>query len=99
MVMGRGYVGCRTISNVLVTAVDNSAVVDKLTAALAGGPAVLPLSGEDPRAGELRAAMAPDEPTLPGTAVVVATSGSTGVPKGVELSADALAASADATHA
>jgi len=82
-----------------VTAVDNSAVVDKLAAALAGGPAVLPLSGEDPRAGELRAAMAPDEPTLPGTAVVVATSGSTGVPKGVELSADALAASADATHA
>lgn len=43
--------------------------------------------------------MAPDEPTLPGTAVVVATSGSTGAPKGVELSASALSASAVATHA
>lgn len=43
--------------------------------------------------------MAPEEPTLPGTAVVVATSGSTGAPKGVELSADALRASAAATHA
>lgn len=44
-------------------------------------------------------AMAPDRPTLPGTAVVVATSGSTGAPKGVELSASALTASATATHA
>lgn len=83
----------------LVTAVDNSAVVDNLFAALEGGPAVLPLSADDPRAGELLAAMAPDQPTLPGTAVVVATSGSTGVPKGVELSAAALSASAAATHA
>ena len=99
VVMGRGYAGCSTISNVLVTAVDNSTVVDNLAAALDGGPAVLPLSGDDPRAGELLAAMAPDEPTLPGTAVVVATSGSTGVPKGVELSASALSASAAATHA
>jgi O-succinylbenzoic acid--CoA ligase len=79
--------------------VDNSEIVAALDAALDGGPAVLPLSAGDPRAGELRAAMAPDEPTLPGTAVVVATSGSTGVPKGVELSAAALTASATATHA
>lgn len=79
--------------------VDNSAIVVALEAALDGGPAVLPLSATDPRAGELRTAMAPAEPTLPGTAVVVATSGSTGVPKGVELSAAALKASADATHA
>jgi O-succinylbenzoic acid--CoA ligase len=84
---------------VLLTPVDNSAIVAALEAALDGGPAVLPLSTADPRAGELRAAMAPDEPTLPGTAVVVATSGSTGVPKGVELSAGALKASAAATHA
>lgn len=89
----------------LVTPVDNSAVVDNspivaaLAAAIDGGPAVLPLSASDPRADELRAAMAPDEPTLPGTAVVVATSGSTGVPKGVELAAAALTASAAATHA
>jgi O-succinylbenzoic acid--CoA ligase len=76
--------------------VDNFAIVVALEAALDGGPAVLPLSATDPRAEELRAAMAPEEPTLPGTAVVVATSGSTGVPKGVELSAAALKASADA---
>jgi O-succinylbenzoic acid--CoA ligase len=79
--------------------VDNSALVAALEAALGGGPAVLPLAVDDPRGGELVAAMAPDAPTLPGTAVVVATSGSTGAPKGVELSAAALTASADATHA
>lgn len=73
--------------------------MDALAAALDGGPAVLPLSANDPRAGELRAAMAPEEPPLPGTAVVVTTSGSTGTPKGVELSAAALKASAAATHA
>jgi O-succinylbenzoic acid--CoA ligase len=84
---------------VLLTPVDNSAIVAALAAALDGGPAVLPLSATDPRVDELRAAMAPEEPTLPGTAVVVATSGSTGAPKGVELSAAALTASAAATHA
>jgi o-succinylbenzoate---CoA ligase len=82
----------------LVTPVDNSGIVAALAAALDGGPAVLPLSASDPKADDLRVAMAPDEPTLPGTAVVVATSGSTGVPKGVELSAAALTASATATH-
>lgn len=79
--------------------VDNSPIVAALDAALNGGPAVLPLSTSDPRADELRAAMAPDQPTLPGTALVVVTSGSTGNPKGVELSAAALRASAHATHA
>jgi O-succinylbenzoic acid--CoA ligase len=83
----------------LVTPVDNSALVAALEAALAGGPAVLPLPADDPRAGELRSAMAPGAPALPGTAVVVATSGSTGAAKGVELSAAALTASATATHA
>lgn len=64
-----------------------------LADALAGGPAVLPVTDA-----AVRAAMAPDKPVEPGTAVVVATSGSTGEPKGVLLSAAALVASAEATH-
>lgn len=71
---------------------------DALADALAGGPPVLPLDARDPSAGKLRDAMAPDRPVEPGTAVVIATSGSTGEPKGVLLSARALAASAAATH-
>ncbi|MFI6301283.1 o-succinylbenzoate--CoA ligase [Amycolatopsis thailandensis] len=69
-----------------------------LTAALAGaldgGPAVLPYASE-----ALRDAMEPTRPAEPGTAVIIATSGSTGEPKGVLLSSAALAASAHATHA
>lgn len=68
---------------------------DALAAALEGGPTLLPLA---PGADELRAAMAPAEPVEPGTAVIITTSGSTGEPKGVLLSADALRASATATH-
>ncbi|MGB3437483.1 MAG: o-succinylbenzoate--CoA ligase [Actinophytocola sp.] len=82
----------------LLTPVDNSAIVTALAAALDGGPAVLPLSPTDPRSAGVRAAMAPEKPVLAGTAVVVATSGSTGDAKGVELSAAALSASAAATH-
>ncbi|MFE0028660.1 o-succinylbenzoate--CoA ligase [Amycolatopsis sp. NPDC059021] len=67
--------------------------------ALDGGPAVLPLNAKDPSAKALRDAMAPEEPVEPGTAVIIATSGSTGAPKGVLLSASALRTSATATHA
>lgn len=74
-------------------------LVDALSSALAGGPAALPVSATDPRLGELRRRFAPEEPVEPGTAVVVATSGSTGAAKGVVLSAAALRASAAATHA
>ncbi|MGH3516532.1 MAG: o-succinylbenzoate--CoA ligase [Haloechinothrix sp.] len=70
-----------------------------LEAALDGGPAVLPLSSRDPAAPALADAMRPDDPVEPGTALIVATSGSTGAPKGVLLAADALIASATATHA
>lgn len=73
-------------------------LVDALSSALAGGPAVLPVSATDPRLDSLRRRLAPEQPVEPGTAVVVATSGSTGEAKGVVLSAAALRASAAATH-
>ncbi|WP_410656731.1 o-succinylbenzoate--CoA ligase [Amycolatopsis sp. lyj-112] len=69
-------------------------LTEALAGALAGGPAVLPYASET-----LRDAMEPSRPAEPGTAVIIATSGSTGEPKGVLLSAAALAASAHATHA
>lgn len=69
-----------------------------LEGALGGGETVLPLSSGDPGAGALLAAMAPELPMEPDTAVIIATSGSTGAPKGVLLSASALTASATATH-
>ncbi|MFF5986155.1 o-succinylbenzoate--CoA ligase [Prauserella flavalba] len=68
-------------------------------AALDGGPAVLPLDPRNPAARDLVAAMEPETPVEPGTAVIIPTSGSTGGPKGVLLSAKALLASAHATHA
>ncbi|MFL6140771.1 MAG: o-succinylbenzoate--CoA ligase [Labedaea sp.] len=73
-----------------------TALIGALRAALDGsGPAVLPLAVGDER---LRLAAAPGFPVEPGTALVVATSGSTGTAKGVELSSAALRASANATH-
>lgn len=69
-----------------------------LVGALDGGPAVLPLDSRDPSAEAIRRAMEPDRPVEPETAVIIATSGSTGAPKGVLLSAGALLASARATH-
>ncbi|OZM75255.1 AMP-dependent synthetase [Amycolatopsis antarctica] len=71
---------------------------EALAEALDGGPAVLPLNTRDPAASTLHEAMRPEDPVEPGTAVVVATSGSTGEPKGVLLSPGALLASADAAH-
>lgn len=73
-------------------------LADVLADALAGGPAVLPLDAKHPGLSALRAAMAPDEPVEPDTAVIITTSGSTGAAKGVLLSAAALRASAIATH-
>jgi len=66
-----------------------------LADALAGGAPVLPLGpGVDAAAAAgLQRASLPE-----GTAVVIRTSGSTGVPKAVALSAAALRASAEATH-
>ena len=65
-------------------------LVDALAAALDGGPPVLPLAP---------GARGPAAAPPPGTAVVVATSGSTGEPRFVALTAAALRASAGATAA
>jgi O-succinylbenzoic acid--CoA ligase len=63
------------------------ALVDAVARALDGGDAVAPLP------------LLATTPLPPGTAVVVRTSGSTGTPREVALGADALRASATATHA
>ncbi|WP_407697087.1 o-succinylbenzoate--CoA ligase [Streptoalloteichus hindustanus] len=81
-----------------------------LRRALAGeGPAVLPVPADDPVTAERLVAALCAGPLTPAehgadaadgpTALVVATSGSTGEPKGVLLPAGALRASAEATHA
>ncbi len=62
-------------------------LVEDVRRALDGGPAVAPLARLDA-----------DAPLPAGTALVVRTSGSTGSPREVALSADALRASATATH-
>ena len=76
-----------------------NAFVDQLRRAWDAGDAVLPV---DPRlppdaADRLVSAMRPDEPVADGDALVMATSGTTGEPKGVVLTHDAISASAHAT--
>ena len=83
------------------------ATIPRLLAALAGsGPALLPVpAGNDTETSRLATTLAAgtalaeweDDPHDP-TALVVATSGSTGVPKGALLPASALIASAEATR-
>lgn len=77
------------------------AFVAALEAAWAEGHAVLPLDPAAPapvQAG-LLAAMAPDQPVDADVALVIATSGTTGQPKGVELTHAAIEAANDAVHA
>lgn len=76
-------------------------VLDDLARMAAGdGDALLPVPADDPvRTRVLAEALRPGEPVDARAALVVSTSGSTGTPKGAMLSAAALAASADATHA
>ena len=66
---------------------------------LAGGEAVLPLPADDARQSSLlTTSLRAGEPIDDDVAVVVSTSGTTGVPKGAMLTASALTASAEATH-
>jgi O-succinylbenzoic acid--CoA ligase len=78
-----------------------AAVLEALPAALAGsGPALaLAPAGEDRPAAAARAAVTAADTVDDDVAVVLATSGSTGAPRGVALPAAALLASAHAAHA
>jgi o-succinylbenzoate---CoA ligase len=85
---------------------DAVADVDQLAGPLAKaldgtGPAILPLDATLPasRLRQLTDAIAPGAGVADDTAVIIATSGSTGEPKGVELSAAALCHSARASLA
>ncbi|WP_206489048.1 o-succinylbenzoate--CoA ligase [Rhodococcus sp. KRD162] len=75
-------------------------LLPRLSRLLAGdGPALLPVPADDPREiRRLHEALSPGTPIDDGVALVVATSGTTGVPKGAMLSASALTASATATE-
>ena len=78
---------------------DALALLAPLRAALDGtGPALLPVPAGRPGQEVVREARA-DLPVADDVALLLATSGSTGRPKVVELTADALLASARATHA
>lgn len=77
----------------------SSDLLTPLRHALAGtGPAILPVNG-DPTTTTLLDIVQPDLGVEDDIAVVVGTSGSSGTPKGVALTAAALRASARATHA
>lgn len=74
---------------------DRAWLIAALSDALTGGQPILPVpGGTDPA----RVASLQQQELPAGTAVVVRTSGSSGVPKSVALSAAALRASARATH-
>lgn len=77
---------------------DRAWLLAALTDALDGGTPVLPVP-DGSETGALSALQRLPESELPeGTALVILTSGSSGVPKAVALSASALRASAEATH-
>jgi len=82
-------------------ATGDSTFVDRLLAIWERGDAALPLDARlpEPARERLRSSMRVGEAVEPGDALVVPTSGSTGEPKGVVLTHDAIAASAAATNA
>ncbi|MEX3504160.1 o-succinylbenzoate--CoA ligase [Corynebacterium sp. LK2510] len=75
------------------------AIMPDLEEALTGARSLLPVPANDPtRAALLRTTQGVGEPIDSEVALVVSTSGSTGIPKGAELTAANLISSADATH-
>ncbi|PXW35331.1 UNVERIFIED_CONTAM: O-succinylbenzoic acid--CoA ligase [Williamsia faeni] len=76
-----------------------TADVGALTDLLAGSASYLPVPAADPtETARLCTALGAGEPIDPDIALVVATSGTTGTPKGAMHSVDSLTASIDATH-
>lgn len=81
----------------LIRPVAEREVVPALRRALDAGPAIAPLPADDSSA--TLAMIRPDEPAeVADLAAVVATSGSTGVPKGILLSRTAITTAVHATH-
>lgn len=81
-----------------VPAVPGPELSAALLSALDGGPAVLPVPTDPAEAARVLAVLRPDEPLEDDdVCLVVPTSGSSGVPKGVLLTAANLRASAEAT--
>jgi O-succinylbenzoic acid--CoA ligase len=74
-------------------------VLPEVEDALAGRASILPVPADDAReASLLTTSLRAGHPIDSDVAVVMSTSGTTGVPKGALLTADALTASAEATH-
>ena len=79
--------------------VEATSAAAALAEALQGGPPIAPLPVDASERRRTLEMLRPDEPIeRPGLAAVVATSGSTGEPKGVLLSRSAIAVSVAATH-
>ena len=88
----------RSSTTTLLRAVEEPDLPAALAAALDGGPPVAPLPPGPVERARALGALRLDEPCDPGSAVVVLSSGSTGEPKAVLLSAAAIRAGAQATH-
>ena len=97
---GRAMSKTRSLEPVTASPGNIHEVMAALRDALSGGPAVLPLPvGPEPTRTSLLDSLRPDLPLEEGVSFVVPTSGSTGEPKGVLLSEEAVLASVKATQA
>lgn len=88
-------------NRLVVIDADDAGFVDRLTRAWDAGDAALPLDARlpAPARSAVLAAARPDDDVEPGDALVMITSGTTGAPKAVVLTHDAVRASAIATSA